>query len=735
MAAFPVTANATHDTASPVSFLPDENGTAVSRSDILADRFDGTDNSAHVTAVTNNTPDRVQWRVCPTVVTDAGPGGGGISAAELAQCNIIMGEDTTPNVPGSSGVFASADEAYDILYNVPASLDGQTRDVLVLACVGSGEITDPGAGTVNCQTTLEENTIFDDAETGEPDATTGEMVSYCTADTTGGPGGGGGLAGDPCQFANAVGATQQAQVASRFKPFPHGSPVPNDGFVIRATTSTDVGGEIHGARDYGADSDQDPQTADQTTACTVIQAQADRITWECIFPDAAGTDDDVAQAVWIYNDAGGTAAGPADCSAGGVATQCTLDSHFAVSQARRANGVQQSFVQGGGGHAPAHNPPNPPVTAGCMNNRVPGSGETPVKTHSNNNLGATEEVRICVLDQFSDPFAAPVTEEISGPGTWLGVAGPHDHDGNGSVEHAHDTTHADGQHDFTIGNFNSTPGTVTITSCVDPQNGGTSQAPPTNHGCADAPTNLKDTLTLTYGTQPSEVFLAFNDPAPTNPADPCRTGITFKRNNVGDTDDITVCTYDSNGNPQATDSNNFRIVWEIQGAQGNEPTAVRFEGSPPQETSGSGATASTRVVAEQQGDNFIEVFLLDSNGEVVDDFAIEKQVEGENVPQRINTNVRARKARLKVRGHVSTPQNGQCRANREATLYKRQRGSDRVIGVDFTNDRGRVGIKKGNRRGVFYIRVSQVTRTDPNNGNTLNCLSGQSDDVRYRRRR
>jgi hypothetical protein len=746
MAIFPATANA-DSTASPTSFHPDEDGTTVSRGDILSDRFDGTDNTAHLTAVTNTTPERVQWRVCPTSVTDNGPAGGGITAAELASCNIIMGEDTSARVPGTSGVFTTADEAYDIDFNIPASLDNQLRDILILACVGSGEITDPGAGTVNCQSRLEDNIFFDDAETGEPDATAGEMTTYCTRDTevggvadTGGPGTTGTHAGDPCERFGADSAAQVAETDSFFKAFPHGSAVPNNGFVIRATTSIDLttAGQLRAARDWGVaaptapSATEDPEQPDQDVACTVLQLQADRTHWQCSFPNPGAGDNDLPQAVWIYNTGAGTAGGggAADCSGGGAATNCTLDSHFAVSQSRRANSVIQSFIPGGS-HGP-HNPPSPAVTAGCD------PGQTPEKTHSDDQLGEFARIRMCIRDQFTDPFIAPVTEEVTAPGHFAVAGCPtfHDHDGDGRAEHCHGTTDANGHFDVDADNFQSTPGTATYTSCHDPQNAAPAPpaSPPANHGCADAATTLKDTLTMTWGTQPSEVFLAFTDPAPVDPANPCRTGITFKRNQVGDRETLVVCTYDSAGNPIATDSNGFRLIWTITAAQGGEETAVRFEGTPPQETP-SGGTANASIVAEQQGDNFITVELIDSNGEHVDSFSIEKQVEGENVPQRVNAKVTAFKSRNKVRGAVSTPQNGHCRANRNVSLFKRQKGSDKLMGTDVTNDRGRYGIKKGRTKGRFYARVAQVTRTDPNNGNTLNCLSGQSNDVRYKRKR
>jgi hypothetical protein len=458
-----------------------------------------------------------------------------------------------------------------------------------------------------------------------------------------------------------------------------------------------------------------------------------------VFPDAGAADDNVGQAVWAYSWVGGTATPTIDCSGatGGAGDdECTLDSHFAVSQERRANAVSQSFVPGNGATHSAHQPPSPGANAGCQ------PGETPEKTHSESSLSdgfgtpTGSALEICMLDQFNDPFAGDYTEEATSPGDMVCGGASHDHDGDGRIEHCHGTTAAGtGIATNRVQNYNATTGSSTITSCADPQaTGGTVQNPPAGHGCADAATGLKDTLTITWGTQPTEVFLAFTDPAPTNPSDPCRTGITFKRNNVGDTDNLIVCTYDSNGNPVPTDTGGSRITWTVTSPT-NEPTTVRFNGSPPQETSGADASASTSIVAERQGNNFVNVFLDNSNGNTIDQFTIEKQVEGESQPQNVPTNLSARKSKRKVRGKAATPKAAECRVNRQVTLFKRTPGPNQVIGQDTTNSFGRWAVRVPKpRRGRYYARVTASQATD-NTGQTLNCLADQSDDVRWKKRR
>jgi hypothetical protein len=622
--AFTATAANAASTSSPTSFHPDEDGTTVSIGNVLADRFDGTDTTAHLTAVTNTAPDRVQWRVCPAATTDGGPGGGGISAAELGACNITIGEDTEPRVPGTTGIFTSADKYWDVNYDVPAALDNQTRDILVLGCVGAGEVTDPAAGTVNCQTKLEEGVILDDANTGEPDVTTGEMVSYCTADNDalGGPGVGGTLATDPCQAEFAASSADSAAITARFKAFPHGSPVPNNGFVIRTTTSTDIT-TLRGARDYGPDADADPAAPDQDVACTILSTLADRINWQCVFPNDAALDDNVAQAVWIYNSAGGTATpGGADCNAGAApADTCTLDSHGVVSQTRAATTAVKSL---------SPDVPTVPASAGCQ------PTETKVSTLNEDDLTASPNEEGCLFDQFTDPFSGPYSVESTGPGAVDFNAAPtcttlHDHNGDGLTEHCHGTTDAAGETFWEALNPNRDVGTQTITFCSDPQNGGTNASPPANHGCAD--TTVKDTNTINWQAVADEVFLAFAGTA-TDPNDPCRTGETFKRNKVGDTETLVVCTFDRNNNPIGTDgtgANDTRLQWFITGTQGGEETAVRFSNPPPPaETAPGTGQATVDIEAFRQGSDLIEVELNNfQTGDFLDDFFVEKRVDAD----------------------------------------------------------------------------------------------------------
>jgi hypothetical protein len=279
------------------SFLPDQ---APANGNVLSDRFDGTDSQAHLTAVATAAVDRVDWLICPVGADTAdGTGTAGIiDQSELAQCDLEAGSDSTPKSPTGGTLFAASDEAYDIKYDIPNQLDIQVRDVLVLGCIGEGRnVGGAGStGTQNCVQELVEGTIFDDSEGGTVGQTSaGEMIQICTADTlaTGGPGSG---AGDFCQVGGA-GAGSRGAVDARFRTWEHGDPVPNDGFVLRATTDpqttalslnldhTGTGAEPND----GPDSNDSPDAATAgPLACTPLDTFTTRTVWECV-AGASGT--------------------------------------------------------------------------------------------------------------------------------------------------------------------------------------------------------------------------------------------------------------------------------------------------------------------------------------------------------------------------------------------------------------------------------------------------------------
>ena len=255
----------------PASFMPDSGspvadvGTDTTWSDVLSDRFDGVDQLAHLTAVATLNIERMEWYACPT---GADGGDSVINQTEFAQCNISIGSDTTGVSPTASTAFNPADKAFDVFWDVPTALDTQVRDILAVACVGAGT-TLSGAGQ-NCQQTLEENITLDDAAGGTTGQTsTGEIKSFCTADTNG-PG----VGGDACNVGGtAQGTTARAAIDALFKAWNHGDPIPNTGAVVRVSTSSDFGAasDIFLDLDYGADANNDPDAVDNSSTCLLIE--------------------------------------------------------------------------------------------------------------------------------------------------------------------------------------------------------------------------------------------------------------------------------------------------------------------------------------------------------------------------------------------------------------------------------------------------------------------------------
>ena len=691
--------------------------------DYLSDKFDGVDSLAHLTAVATPETTQVTWYACPlgTAVT---------TQAALSSCNVVIGTDTTGVIPPiGPGASSPADEAYDVNWDIPGNLDQQRRDIAALACIGTAQQVE--GGQANCRVDEEDSIFLEDAQTGaaQNQTTSGEFGQYRT------------LQG--C-FNVAPG---NAACDAAYKAFPHGSPVPNDGFDFKAFTSDEVN-NLQSAINEPADAQNEPNNAtfDGFVNCTLEQTFTNFKRWRCAIGDALiANDAELAVNLLNANGAGAQPTGtagycnsnnnpnvtdfdpgtggnqappPAQNQVPGAHDACVMDVHYIVSSARQASRFVQTF---------APNPPSPSANASCAN---PDTDET-------SNLGTTEDAILCLFDQFTDPFAGPWTEQTSGAGQ-IADCGPegtgHDHNGDGLFEDCVGNTGPDGvSAGLTFQNPAGPTGDQTLTGCYDPQNQ-TTNPPVANHGCADAGTTLTATKVIHWGTTASEVFLAFNNPAPANAADPCRTGVTFKANTVGDHDDITVCTFDSSGNPVPTDISPQRIQWSITGAQGEEPTAIRFNPAPPpSETSGSGASAQAGIDAVQEGDNFVNVFLLNANGDVVDTFFLEKQVHESDEPpppRDVPTVLTIKKSPKFIRGKAQTED--ECQPGRQVTLFRRRRGPDSVIGVDTTNSLGRWGVRTGKRRGTYYARIAAGQATDAQTGGQLNCLPDQSRDVRRR---
>lgn len=603
---------ASADPGPPANFLPDSDGAAdfgtdTAYSNVLSDRFDGTDQLAHLASVATSDTVRYEWYVCATSV------GAAVSNAELAGSCDKIGEDSTPNVPTGGTLLNPADEAYEFFWDIPTILDTTIRHILGIACVSAGVNLD--APNPNCRQDNEQNIRLDDAAGGTVGQTSsGEITQYCTA----GPA--------LCEVAATTpGSAARALIDARFKPLEHGDPVPNTGLTVRFTTSPDfaAAANLCIGTDFAKDANVDPADVDAGGCSTpLVENKATFKIWEQTLADGA-IPDNTEFAMWIedFDTGEGFCAGDGDPppgpetgphGAGPVFGDCHLDVHYHAGVERAPAKVVQSWT-GNGGHT--HLPPSPGATAGCE------AGETPVKAHANEDLapGITETGEICVTDQFNDPMSGVnVLEEITSPGNI--AASGNDHDGDGRNEHDDGgTTNAAGIYTFTVNNFNATVGTATLTSCVETEPLSTT----TGHGCANE--TLKDTLSIAFATLPTEVFLSY---AGTGSAtDPCRTGATIAQGTVGQRESLLVCTFDSEGNLISTEVDGSRLQWQIVGAHGNDAPSVGFVGAPPTETGGNGQS-TLQIDDIGAGDNFIIVRLLNANGDAIDAFQIEKDVRG-----------------------------------------------------------------------------------------------------------
>jgi hypothetical protein len=750
-----VSALADNDGDNVTSMMPDNDNAPNTDQDQLSDRPDGTDSLAHLTAVVTQDTTHVDWLLCPLSVSYPA------DQAEVTSCDVSIGSDTTPKQPSAGSLLTSADEAYDVKWDIPTAQDQQDRNILVLACVGAGtDVEDPGR---NCRQTLEENIHLEDSGgggAGSNQSSAGEMFAICTADTDalGGPDSGGNHGDEPCQYdfdegdqgsgsvdpTPDVSPTEAGETDALFKPWEHGDPVPNNGFVIRASTSPDTL-VLTAYRQYdpAVTSSTDMDTSNESFDCSMIRQTTSSNLFECPFTDqgtGVGSDDNVTQGVQIYGGLQGT------CN------PCLMDAHWTASSDRAAATLVASFEPESDGSPP------------------PGTSCTSPDKEETNPLGDDHELRVCTTDQFGDPFDGDVTLESAGVGDFEDTGSPctyHDHDGNQTQEHCHLTSSdfSSGQVDDIWIENNTTPGDQTITVCAEGEPGSTTSGSgnpaPSGHGCSDE--TVKDTLVKHWLSLPTHIHLVFQGTGTT--ADPCHTGDTTKENKVGDVDTLLVCTRGPNDTPATTNqTGGGRLQWTIEPAGGGEVTATRFVGSPPSET-GADGTATAQIEAFRPGNDFINVELTRDNNAYVDDISVQKRVTGEDLAQcedsvdndgdgkvdfgqdpgcssaadndetdtapsdtESETTVTIRYDNGRFKGQVQNAVK-RCSRGRLVTLKRVRKGPDQTVGQDTANRAGNWSVKKLGANGRYYAKAKKVSFTK-GNGATHTCLADRSVKIR-----
>jgi len=156
-----------HDGAT-TSFANDRTGET--QMAVLSDLGDGVDSAAHLTAVTSPadttvvTATLVQWYFCTA----------GTAPPVCPSANLI-GADTTATTALQTPAYTGGtiDDAWSIAWDIPASLNGLTRDIVVEGCNGA-----PDATFSNCTADSVPDVLLDDAGSGNnPQTSSGEITS------------------------------------------------------------------------------------------------------------------------------------------------------------------------------------------------------------------------------------------------------------------------------------------------------------------------------------------------------------------------------------------------------------------------------------------------------------------------------------------------------------------------------------------------------------------------------
>lgn len=604
MVSIAVPASASHATVdSSANLMPNDN---FSDKDQLSDGFDGVDGAAHLTTITDPDASQVTWYACPNGVTPQTPNSGCIT---IGTDSTGVQPDPSTTDPGGHSVSGSY-EAYDVTWNIPASFDNASVDIVTNACTGTPSTTTGGnpesqAGVANnCLQRVESNIFLDDSSSDAwgstgfavQDFPTGEIVGVCYSN---------------CGATNAV-----------FEPLPHGSVVPSDGFVLRFRTSPDVT-DANACLDtnLGADPSPEPTGCDDGPWNGTSETTPSGVTtykqWDADFTTpftygADGTDADLA----IFGNGNDNAFQcTGDFASGYTGTDtglCVFDEHYVVLEDPKPTTAALTFNY-------TNTTPLPQNDGNCKN---------PDTTETNRQDGDWETVTGCLYDQWERPiYEDNVTFQSSGVGRieecnsdWGGDFDTgHRHPANATTGdwYCHTENEPDGSdagaHAELSNDFGSTqnPGALgdqVVTYCWDEESGQgdplPAQTPTATHGCADE--TVKASVTKTWVADVDHVHLVFSGTG--TASDPCHTGDVFKTNKVGDQDTLLACAFDAANRPATTqmqERGEGETKYELDWFNSN-PQAVAFTSNPPKET-GPDGRATQQIQAVGIGSSTIEV--------------------------------------------------------------------------------------------------------------------------------
>jgi hypothetical protein len=233
-------------------------------------------------------------------------------------------------------------------------------------------------------------------------------------------------------------------------------------------------------------------------------------------------------------------------------------------------------------------------------------------------------------------------------------------------------------------------------------------------------------------SSPTRVLLAFDTPTPPDETHICENGPRFKQASAGDLEQVTVCTFDENGDPAATDAGPEHLQFTVTPASDPEPGAIRIHETPPSETSGAEAEGHLVLDAVHEGDEYLNVFLLDGNGVVLDKAWIELRVTRTcfcgPVAREISISLGYERARGKVEAVPFDEPD--CESDQMVNIYRRLRGPDGFIGSVQTNSPGTYSFFTGHVKGRYYSTVTPSSEIDSEDGDQMYCEAAGSPVVR-----
>ncbi len=636
------------------NFHPNDQQTPAVESSILSDRDDGQGVGAHLTAAATEDTERVTWYHCADSASAAT--GNALTQTELndnVTCRLISTDLTSRKPAAPSGVVA--DEAYDIVWDIPAEFDRQRRDVVAVACIGTGTQIETQP---NCRVDIEQSVALDDAATettgsgtvsAQPFAeqtTAGEFLSVCLADRQGGPGDTNGtrtapdedtFAEDPCEVDPAgpdvATGTDRAAVDSRFVAFPHGFAVPDNGFVFRATTDATVaegGSSLFWAISTGDANALGPAAGTgQSGACTNLSGvSGSHLLWECIvrdtvvnageerilgiFEQGTGSSPSPGAGYCDFTESGEMGAGaPVDDPDGFDNGNCQLDAHYLTVVSTQVASVTASFQPGNGVAA----------GSGCDAGEALDRDET--NGIESGTDPATNNGRELLVACFTDQSGGPVPNQTvvfqsTGP-RGSGIFGCisdertsassvsnqgvlNDTDSDGRADRCTTTTGSTGEataliNNISTGSIVAAAGDQTILVCT-----GT---------CTTTATPTQTSAIVHWGAPPHHVHLVHANTGTSG--DPCHTGVPVKEFFVGQQGTLLACVFDVNNvSTTTTQTNGGRLSWAYTPPT-NTASPSSSVGAQPSETDGTGRGTVT-VTAIRVGSDFITVSLENDNG-------------------------------------------------------------------------------------------------------------------------